>query len=398
MEIYVKKKFKNPVKKLIIIIKIIILIFDSYPSLHSRRKIHIGSFPYFVYSQLRMSTCSCAGENPCSYGEEAVTDDRVPVISTSLAVKDILGSVKARCGIGRMNYKVEPGIYKVNNPNENSPVLVSANYKLTFDTLRKNIPGLDCWLLILDTKGINVWCAAGEGKFGTEELISRIGQTGLAGIVSHRKLIVPQLGAPGVCAQEVSRKTGFSVVYGPVRAHDIKEFISNGYKATGEMRSVHFTVKDRLVLTPIELVAAAKIFLPVLGALFILNLFVKRQFGLYDVIAYAGANIAGAVITPILLPFIPGKAFSFKGWLMGLCWTAAAFWFFGWYAPENWLLVSGYGLLLPAVSAFLAMNFTGASTYTSPSGVLKEMKIALPFIIGSAFVGVLLVLLKSIIG
>jgi hypothetical protein len=297
-----------------------------------------------------------------------------------------------------MDYTVKPGLYRVGSPDSNSPVLVSSNYKLTFDTLRKNLTSLDCWLLILDTKGVNVWCAAGKGTFGTGELVNRIEKTALAEFVAHRKLILPQLGASGVCANEVTKKTGFSITYGPVRAKDIKEFISSGFKATKEMRSVRFTFLDRLAVTPIEIVQAAKLVMPVFGALFIINLFARRQFGIEDVILYAGANLAGAFITPILLPFIPGRAFSFKGWLIGLCWIAFALWLFGWYAPGFWLLAAGYGLLLPALSAYLAMNFTGASTYTSPSGVLREMRTALPFIIGSGTVGAVLVLVKTLIG
>jgi len=344
-----------------------------------------------------MSNCCCKKEVTCC-DSEASPDFNVPSASTSLTAKDLFGTCMARLGIGRMDYKVEPGIYKINNPDTSSPVLVSANYKLTFDTLRKNLSRLDCWLLILDTKGVNVWCAAGKGTFGTDELVNRIERTGLAELVAHRKLILPQLGASGVSGHEVTKRTGFSVVYGPVRATDVRAFIGDGYKTTKDMRSVRFNFYDRLVLTPMELVEAAKIVLPVFGVLFIVNLFIKRQFGVNDVMLYVGANVSGAFITPALLPFIPGRAFSFKGWLMGLCWAAFAFWLFGWYEPGYWLLVVGYGLLLPAVSSFLAMNFTGASTYTSPSGVLKEMKIALPLIIGSAMLGVVLILIKSFIG
>ncbi|MCL2126610.1 MAG: mercury methylation corrinoid protein HgcA [Treponema sp.] len=343
-----------------------------------------------------MSKCCCGEESRCN--SETGPGDNVQTVTTSLTAGDIFGACKARWGIERMNYKVEPGLYRVNKPDGNSPVLASANYKLTFDTLRKNLSGLDCWLLILDTKGVNVWCAAGEGTFETGELISRIERAGLAGLVTHRKIIVPQLGASGICAHEVAGRTGFSVVYGPVRSKDIKAFISAGYKAAKDMRRVRFTFYDRLVLTPIEITEAAKFTLPVFGALFIINLFAKRQFGIFDAAAYLGAILAGAFVTPVLLPLIPGRAFSFKGWLIGLCWAALAFWLFGWYGPGFRLLAAGYGLLLPAASAFLAMNFTGASTYTSPSGVLREMKTALPLIIGSALAGAVLVLVKSFIG
>jgi hypothetical protein len=278
-----------------------------------------------------------------------------------------------------------------------SAVLVSANYKLTFDTVRKNLNALDCWLLILNTKGVNVWCAAGKGTFGTDELVSRIEAVGLEKTVEHRRLILPQLGAAGVSAGEVAKRTGFSVLYGPVRAKDIKEFISADFKAKNEMRTVKFTFWDRLVLIPMELVKAVKISLLIFGVLFLINLFASRPFGFTDFLAYCAAVLAGSVITPVLLPFIPGRAFSFKGWLLGAMCTAFIAYAHDWFTPHFLLLGIGYMLALPAYSAFLAVNFTGATTYTSFSGVIKEMKIALPAIALSLIAGVILVLIKTLI-
>jgi hypothetical protein len=341
-----------------------------------------------------MSVSPCAKNICCRSG----VSESVPVVSTSLSLKDILGGWKVRWGIGRMNYMVEPGLYAVEKPDNDSPVLVSANYKFTFDTLRKNLAGLNCWLLLLDTKGVNVWCAAGKGTFGTYELINRIETVGLSDIVTHRKLILPQLGATGVNAHDTAQNTGFNVTYGPVRASDIKGFISSGYKATKEMRTVKFTFWDRLVLTPMELVEAARKSLFVFGVLFVLNLFAAYSFGAFDFVAYIGAVLTGAFFTPILLPFIPGKAFSWKGWVLGMCWTTFTLCLFGWFTAHYWQLAAGYLLLLPSLSAYLAMNFTGCSTFTSLSGVIKEMKIALPLIIGSSIVGAALILTKKIIG
>lgn len=346
----------------------------------------------------------CAGESVTPYGEKDkfvtgkihTPQGGVPVVSTNLNFKDILGAWKVRWGIGRMNYKISPGLYAVGNPDSASPVLVSANYKLTFDTLRKALSGLDCWILILDTKGINVWCAAGKGTFGTDELVGRLTKTGLSGIVSHRTLILPQLSAPGVCAHEVAKRTGFSVVYGPVRAEDIPAFLHAGLQATAQMRSVKFTAWDRLVLTPVELIAAVKTSLLVFGALFLINLFAARPFGLADFIAYAGAVLTGTVLTPLLLPVIPGRAFAWKGWLLGALWTAGCVWLNGWFASDFLLLAIGYLLALPSLSAYLAMNFTGSSTYTSFSGVIKEMKAAVPLIALSSIAGIVLVLIKSL--
>jgi hypothetical protein len=251
--------------------------------------------------------------------------------------------------------------------------------------------------LILDTQGVNVWCAAGKGTFGTVELIKRVKMAGLSTIVRHRRLILPQLGAPGVSAREVTRDTGFSVTFGPVRAADIKDFILSGYEATKEMRTVKFTLRDRVVLTPMEIVAAAKFSLLVFGVLFLVNLVATRPFGALDLLIYGGAVLMGTFFAPVLLPIIPGRAFAWKGWLLGLIWTAVSLWLFGWLTPDHWLITAGYLLLLPALSSYLTMNFTGASTYPSPSGVLKEMRIALPLIIGSSVIGAILTLIYTFV-
>ena len=136
----------------------------------------------------------------------------------------------------------------------------------------------------------------------------------------------------------------------------------------------------------------------VFGVLFLINLFAARTFGLPDFLAYSAAVLAGSVLTPVLLPLIPGRAFSFKGWLLGALSTAFFAYTFGWFSPPFIFLGIGYMLALPALAAFLAMNFTGATTYTSFSGVIKEMKIAIPLIFLSLIAGIVLILIKAFIG
>ena len=327
-------------------------------------------------------------------------DISIRTASTKLTVSDRIGTLKSRFGIGRMDYTVEPGLYAVGEPDNDSPVFVSANYKLTFDTLRKNLGGIDCWLLILDTKGVNVWCAAGEGTFGADELINRIESSQLSSHVSHKKLILPQLGATGVSAPDVARRIGYTVDFGPVRASDIKRYIDAGYKATRDMRTVEFTLWDRLVLIPMEFIPAMKLTLPILGVMLISNRIIARPFDKTDIAAVIGAVFAGSALTPALLPYIPGKAFTLKGWLAGLGCTAGILGLTGKLrgGNRNKLTSAASLLLYPAISSFLAMNFTGASTYTSPSGVKKEMEKALPFIAGAAAAGAILTLGAHLIG
>ncbi len=181
-------------------------------------------------------------------GEVGTPAGAVPRVATRLIAADRIGAIKVRFGLRRMRYAVEPGLYAVGSPTAESPVFVSANYKLSFDHLRKELEGIDGWIMVIDTLGINVWCAAGKGTFGTEEIIHRIEVARLSEVVGHRRIIVPQLGAPGVAAHEVTRRSSFHVIYGPVRARDIPEFLDSGMKTSREMRRVRFNIGDRMAL------------------------------------------------------------------------------------------------------------------------------------------------------
>ena len=295
-----------------------------------------------------------------------------------------------------MNYNVDPGLYALGNPDSASPVLVSANYKLSFDRLRKALPGFDAWILVLDTKGVNVWCAAGKGTFGTGELVHRVDASGLSRIVSHNRLTLPQLAAPGIAAHQVGKISGFNVVYGPVRAEDLRRFITAGYRASPRMRVKAFPLLERLVLIPVELVAALKASLVVIAVLFLLSGLLGPQgfvanlssHGLLAGAAVLTAVFFGAVVTPILLPWLPGRAFSLKGLLPGLAGAGLLMLSRGTDgAGGGFPEMLAWFLLVPALASYLAMNFTGASTYTSLSGVKKEMRRALPVQIGAGVLG-----------
>ncbi len=316
----------------------------------------------------------------------------IALVSPRLGLLDVLNGWRVRWGVRRNHYRIRPGLYGIGNPDSGSPVLVTANYKLTFDKVRRELGGVDAWLLVLDTKGINVWCAAGKGTFGTGEIIERVAATRLRDVVSHRVLVLPQLGAPGVAAHDVRKGCGFQAKYGPVRARDIRAYIERGLVADGSMRKVRFNWLDRVVLAPMELAGLSRNALAVLGILAIFHLAGTDALDPRTLVALAGAVLAGTVVVPALLPLIPGRAFAFKGWLVGWLWTTAFAIANGWLtsAPPPFLVGLSAFLILPPVSAFLAMNFTGSSAYTSLSGVLKEMRLAVPGILVSVTIGAVL--------
>ncbi len=299
-----------------------------------------------------------------------------------------------------MNYTVDPGLYALGKPDASSEVLVTANYKMSFDRLRQPLGNRNLWILVLDTDGINVWCAAGKGAFGTGELGNRIVSAGLSKVVSHRRIILPQLGAPGIASHQIKKNTGFKVIYGPIMAEDLSAFLDSGLKATPEMRRKRFPIRERLVLIPVELVAAFKWFLVIVAGFLLFHGFAASgpfwsnitSGGATIVLGLSGALLSGAVLTPILLPWLPGRAFSFKGTVAGTA-TIAILLLILKPSLHSWadrMDTLAWLFMVPAMAAFLAMNFTGASTYTSLSGVKKEMKIAVPLEISFCGVGLAL--------
>jgi len=331
--------------------------------------------------------------------------ESIGMAGTELTLADRLGALRMRFNMGRMAYRVATGLYRVGAPTAESPVLVTSNYKLTFDHVRSHLAGVDAWLLVIDTKGINVWCAAGKGTFGTMTVAQAIIESGLAEVVSHRTVVLPQLGAPGVAAHDIKAFTGFRVVYGPVRADDIPAFLAAGMKATEEMRAVTFGLTDRLTLTGVELSAGWNL-RNVLGLLAVVAV---SGFGIWGfstdallarggavvIAAYSGL-LAGALLMPALLPWLPFRSFSAKGALVGGVIATALFALF---APAIGTVAAlGACFASVAIASYVAMNFTGASPITSLSGVEAEMRQALPWQVGGAGLALVLWIASAFIG
>jgi len=323
------------------------------------------------------------GYELCAFVERFIETPQgpVPQITTRLGRRDWLGACRARLGIRRDGYRIAPGLYALGAAGPDSPVLVTANYKLSFDALRRELAAVHAWILVLDTRGVNVWCAAGKKTFSSEELIRQVGRVRLHEVVRHRQVIVPQLGAPGVAAQRVRQGCGFTVCWGPIRARDLKAFLAAGGQATPAMRQLSFTLVERLLLIPVEISLLVTPSLWLVPLFFVLaalsphpSLSLIWQRGGDLSLAFGSGVVSGAVLVPIGLPWLPWRSFYLKGLLVGLLGGLA--------------LVAGRGvvgwdalamvLLSMAVSSYAAMNFTGATPYASPSGVEKEMRLGIP--------------------
>ncbi len=346
--------------------------------------------------------CPSAEKSAPSWTDGAVPSaaGAVPRITSAWTASDTWGMIKSRTGAFRMHYAVPPGLYALGEPGRDSDVFVTANYKLSFDILRRELRGMAAWVLVLDTKSINVWCAAGKGTFGTEELVRRINEARLAAVVAHRRVILPQLGAVGVNAAAVQKQTGFRVSFGPVDARDIPAYVAAGYKKTEAMRTVRFTMLDRLVLTPMEINPAMKKF-PWFAAA-VLAVFGLQPAGLLFRDAWwnglpflllgLASVLAGAFVTPVLLPFVPFRSFAVKGWIIGFLSVLALHLGAGLVPPGGAAVLAAAYLFFPAMSSYVALQFTGATTYTGMTGVKKELRYAVPVYFAATGISVALLI------
>ena len=346
------------------------------------------------------SCCDVSGRfgQPFVTGHVAANGTRVPAVSTKLSGRDIAGAWRVRWNIGRNRYAVAPGLYAAGAPTAESPVFVSANYKLSFDRLREALAGTSGWILVLDTKGVNVWCAAGKGTFGTRELEQRILSSGLERVVSHRTLIVPQLGASGVSGPHVREATGFRVTFGPVRARDIAAYLAAGQKKDDAMRRVRFRLSDRLIVSPVELVQSWPMLLG--GIVLALVLALPLDSGYLTrfasfAVALVGAVVVGTIVFASLLPLLPFRAFALKGAVLGTLWGGVVSALF---VPVSFAGGAAMTLVSAALVSFTGMNFTGTSTFTCQPGAALEVKVGLVPQIAGGIVGVGLLAATRIAG
>jgi hypothetical protein len=266
------------------------------------------------------------------------------------------------------------------------------------------LPGIDAWILVVDTRGINVWCAAGKGTFSEEEVAYQVLRTRLSEIVSHRELILPQFAATGIASHQLMKKCGFKGVFGPLRAADLRQFLACGKQADENMRTVTFTLAERLVLVPVEIALVWKPFMLVTLAIFVLS---GISPGIYSLEAAltrgmtAGggtvtAILAGALATPALLPWIPGRQFWLKGVQTGAAAGLVYLVLFPAGGSPVWKI--GLWLWMTAAASYIAMNFTGATPFTSLSGVEREMRRGLPVQICGVLLALVLWLSAPFIG
>jgi len=138
------------------------------------------------------------------------------------------------------------GLLRLGEPGRDSPVLLTCNYTLTVRRLRAALRGRDAWLLVVDSRGFNVWCAAGGGHLTHHDVISAIRTSGIADLVDHRRAVLPMLAATGVERRRIEDATGWTVTWGPARLDDLPAYLDRGNEVRTAERRVTFPGSDRM--------------------------------------------------------------------------------------------------------------------------------------------------------
>jgi NAD-dependent dihydropyrimidine dehydrogenase PreA subunit len=190
-------------------------------------------------------------------------------------------------------FPCKTGLVKIGNPGRDAPVLLTANFRLTVERVRRALRGIDAYLLIANSRGVNVWCAATGGHLTNHDVVSVLKTSGIEDLVNHRQVILPQLAATGIEGKIIQRKTGWRVVWGPVYATSIPQFLRGGLGTTRQLRTVRFAWPQRLEMAaawafPISLLTLLvlpfwkKGVLPLAGFVWVAAVLIFSSFPLYQ--------------------------------------------------------------------------------------------------------------------
>jgi hypothetical protein len=259
---------------------------------------------------------------------------------------------------------VKPSLYAIGQPDADAPVLVTGNYDLTVRRLLRDTQGLDVYLLVVNSAGINVWCASGGGYLTSEKVIAAVRASQLDRVVDHRRLILPQLCAGRVDGNRITSEIDWEVRWGPVYSKDIPAYLAAGQQKDNGTRWVQFPLKTRLEMA----IVMWGFWGLVIGlALLLVNRSVF-WIGLGSALFYY-------LLTGAFFPWLPGRDGFRKGvFLAILSMTvvlAAGPWLGGWDTLRTLNTALGVG----ALALFAAADYQGGTPHMRAGEIVHFIKV-----------------------
>jgi ubiquinone/menaquinone biosynthesis C-methylase UbiE len=261
------------------------------------------------------------------------------------------------CWLFILPLAVKSGLYRLGKPNSASPLFLTSNFYMTFKAVVKALQGRDCWLLVEDSEGWNVWCATDTGVFNAEKAAALMRAYDLEATLEHQYIIIPRLG--GKIARRLKELTNWEVIKGPIQARDLPEFIENDFVTTPAMRSLdrYYDLPHRLRIGTLSALVAPICVIPFL--------FVLRE--------YLGLFLAFGVLSSFVLAifhyWIPGRTGIVKELVLGALLSAGLI---GWTMAQTEPLSIR---LVWALLAILVYGFIYGYTYQASTPVIYWKRI-----------------------
>ena len=274
---------------------------------------------------------------------------------------------------GSVLIPIESGLYIYGNPTDQSPVLVTANYQLTVRRVGSALQEQDVYLLVADAMGENVWCAARGDKFSTNEVVEVIKATRIGELVSHRRLILPQLAAGGIDHREVRDTIGWKARFGPVYAKDIPQYLQTG-KKTEKQRTISFDLRERLEMAFQQSFFLSKFLFFWLFVVGLLGRIILPNFDLFEIfILLLPILWLSYIVFALFFPLFPTKSFLKRSILYGVLLAFLLSTFGGLWNPQVTIInVSQWFVIGFALGHFLGMDYSGASPISKPTEIDEE--------------------------
>ncbi|MFX0085496.1 MAG: corrinoid protein-associated methyltransferase CpaM [Candidatus Hodarchaeota archaeon] len=305
------------------------------------------------------------------------TSNPPPAVLSDQKIRGILGHIRNFLCIlraGSALIPIEAGLYIYGNPSAQSPVLITANYQRTVRLVSNALQNQNAYLLVADTMGENIWCAARGDKFGLREVVEVIKATRIEELVQHRKLILPQLAAGGINHQQIKKAIGWTVRFGPIYAKDIPSYLETGRK-TEKQRTVSFDLKERIEMALQQSYFLSKFFFfwvflfGIVGATILPNLSLFRIAILLLPVVWLAY-----IFFAMIFPLFPTSSFLRRG----ICYGSLLTFIFisvGIVLSSSLIVIGQWALIGFIVGTFLGMDYSGATPISHPSEIDQEYPI-----------------------
>ncbi len=290
----------------------------------------------------------------------------------------------------RRTFSIEPGLYFTGKEYDmNTPMIVTCNYHMTVFLVWRKMRRIPVRVLVIDTKGINVWCSAGKGQFNAQEILKQLAKYPKEILTNEAKLqlILPKLSLSGVKLSDL-RPYDIDPIIGPIYLEELPAFLTKRPFKNSIDSHYKFDLRDRL-FTLIPTFIQFTVYLGI-GAIVLLAIHLWLNTGIWWQVIPIGLTITTIYI--LMFPWLPTKSFAKKGISLFFILSAlfvAILNHYGIHRVLDWVFYVSFTV---GASLFFSLYYTGNSGVSNYSEVRRETIIYLPisvFILLISFVSII---------